>query len=238
MLSLEHPKNPCDASPLMVLDPRTQQFRKVSKDLEGSVLQIRSKVCYIRAMEDKELKAISSILSSLEGLDSQEKERVFKYVMERLGVSSPSHGKTILPLNNPHKEIVDQGDAPAVIHPPGITVNDIRSLKEEKKPESAIQMAALVAFYLQEIATGDEKRDSIDVNDVKKYFNQAGFPLPKIPKSALINTKAAGYFESADRGRYKLNPVGYNLVAYGLPAKSGTINAKRPKTQTKKKGKK
>jgi hypothetical protein len=33
----------------------------------------------------------------------------------------------------------------------------------------------------------------------------------------LIDAKASGYFESASRGEYKLNAVGYNLVAHNLP---------------------
>jgi hypothetical protein len=48
---------------------------------------------------------------------------------------------------------------------------------------------------------------------------------------ALNNTKKAGYIEVVDRGAYKLNPVGYNLVAHGMP---NSDNGKRKKTANKK----
>jgi hypothetical protein len=78
-------------------------------------------------------------------------------------------------------------------------------------------MAAVVAFYLSEVAPSDERRNAINVSDVQKYFKQAGFKLPKIPAKALLNAAAAGYFDPVGNGMYRLNPVGYNLVAHGLP---------------------
>jgi len=93
----------------------------------------------------------------------------------------------------------------------------IRDLKDEKQPESANQMAALVAYYLSEVANENERKDSINSSDVEKYFKQAGFKLPsKIPQT-LVNAAAAGYFDATGSGLYQLNPVGYNLVVHGLP---------------------
>jgi hypothetical protein len=53
-----------------------------------------------------------------------------------------------------------------------------------------------------------------------------------------VNAKNAGYFESAGGGRYKLNTVGYNLVAHNLPRGqvSGAVRsgaAKRRSTKGK-----
>lgn len=182
---------------------------------------------------DKEIKAIADILGSLEGLDSSARERVFKYVIERLGLqvnlpSSAVSGSTLIKTPDLEDEKVNFGSV-------SLNANgtDIRSLKEQKQPETAIQMAVLVAYYLQEVVSSEEKKDSIGVDDIQKYFKQAGFALPKIPVSALKNAKAAGYLESADRGTYKLNPVGYNLIAHGLPSKGGN-GARNAKKQAKK----
>lgn len=144
-------------------------------------------------MDDKEIKAIADILASLEGLDSQAKNRVFKYVAERMGIQ----GMTLEPLRVTDYVPAAQGDD----HISGAekSFSNIRSLKEEKRPDTAIQMAALVAYYLKEIASGEERKESIDVKDIEKYFVQANFPLPKIPVTALTNAKSAGYLESADR---------------------------------------
>jgi hypothetical protein len=36
-------------------------------------------------------------------------------------------------------------------------------------------------------------------------------------QQVLPDAKAAGYFDSVDRGKYKLTRVGYNLVTHSLP---------------------
>ncbi len=83
-------------------------------------------------------------------------------------------------------------------------------------------MACLVAYYLQELAPKNDRKQKISVQDLEKYFKQAPFKLPKRLDQLLVNAKASGYFESAERGEYKLNAVGYNLVVHGLPAKKGS----------------
>ena len=99
---------------------------------------------------------------------------------------------------------------------------DIRRLKELKKPGSANEMSALVAYYLAELASESEKKATIDVSDIEKYFKQAQFRLPKRMQMVAVNAKAAGYFDSAGGGQYKLNPVGYNLVVHSLPRGGST----------------
>lgn len=115
---------------------------------------------------------------------------------------------------------------------------DIKSFKQEKQPSSANEMAAIVAFYLSELGPQGEKKQEVKVADMLKYFKQAGFPLPRAPQVLLANAKNAGYFDGGKDGLYKLNPVGYNLVAYNLPrANSGSLVTKRkrkPKALPKK----
>jgi len=83
-------------------------------------------------------------------------------------------------------------------------------------------MATVVAYYLSEFAPEEDRRNSITVEDVQKYFKQAKFNLPAKPAQLLVDTKGAGYFDSIVRGEYKLNSVGYNLVAHSMPtAKPG-----------------
>lgn len=94
---------------------------------------------------------------------------------------------------------------------------DIRTLKDEKKPASARQMACLVAYYLQELAPADERKDTVSALDLEKYFKQAGFKLPRHLTQVLPDAKSSGYFDSGARGEYKLNAVGYNLVVHNLP---------------------
>lgn len=95
---------------------------------------------------------------------------------------------------------------------------DIRSLKEQKSPASASQMACVVAYYLQELAPENERKETVNAKDLQKYFKQAKFRLPRTIQQLLPDSRAAGYFDSATgKGEYALNAVGYNLVAHNLP---------------------
>jgi hypothetical protein len=161
-----------------------------------------------KSSADRELAAISIILQALKGLDGESIQRVLDYVFGRLSIAAPRHLKsatTIAPQSVP------SADSSPVRRP------SIRDLKEEKQPKSSNQMAALVAYYLSEIADAPERKEAVNNADIEKYFKQAKFKLPKSLSQTLLNATAAGYFDPTDRGLYRLNAVGYNLVAHGLP---------------------
>jgi hypothetical protein len=179
---------------------------------------------------DVELQAIQSILAAFANLDPEASKRVIGYVLERLKVSTQlldqqTTTPPLPPLVNPR-----QSEAPSV--------TDIRALKEQKNPRSAIEMTALVAYYLARLAPAGERKEEITSKDVNKYFNQAVYPLPGRPRKTLFDTKNAGYLDAGpSRGSYKLNPVGHNLVVHTLPA-TGQINsaqrARGPRRRAKK----
>jgi hypothetical protein len=95
---------------------------------------------------------------------------------------------------------------------------DIRSLRDEKQPRNQIEMAALVAYYVSNVLPAAERRDTIAATDITKYFGQAGYQSTTPARMTLFNAKTAGYLDASSTGKYKLNPVGYNLVTAGLPA--------------------
>jgi len=99
---------------------------------------------------------------------------------------------------------------------------DIRTLRNQKQPASALQMACVVAYYLQEHAPKDERTKEVTTSDLERLFKQAAFKLPSRMQQVLIDAKSAGYFESVDRGKYRLTRVGYNLVTHTLPKVSTT----------------
>lgn len=158
------------------------------------------------AGKDKELEAIGSIIGLLSPLDEGERSRVLEYVLRRLQMA------TIHPPTVPAGPVVEVPGAS-----PSRSVIDIRSLTAEKQPRSSNEMVALVAYYVSELAPQGELSDTVNLATIRRYFKMAGFPLPKIFRNVLVNAAAAGYLESASRGEYKLNPVGYNLVVHGLP---------------------
>lgn len=151
--------------------------------------------------------AIDQIVSALEGVNQDARITAILAACKHLNIDMSSgpqrHGSgTPLPTQTEH-------------HPQKM---DIRALKEEKNPDSAKQMACIVAYYLQELAPAGERKGTISTQDIEKYFKQAHFKLPKNVDQVLVDAKRSGYFESTTRGGYKLNAVGYNLVAHGLPA--------------------
>lgn len=159
--------------------------------------------------------AIDELIVALKDLDDTSRLIAIKAVVEHLNIAfvpSTLSNKNTISIAPPdsNNELNDYSTVRQ-------QVIDIQSLKENKNPLNDIEMACLVAFYLEHHAPKDERQAYITNKDIEKYFKQAKFPLPKAPHQVPINTKTAGYFDSAGRGKYKLNPVGYNLVAHKMP---------------------
>ena len=166
--------------------------------------------------------AIDEIISALSDLDEPTRAIAVKAACEHLGINSGMVGTTAstgqVTQSNASSTGINQQPPPPL--QPSTRVTDIRSLKEEKDPSNGIEMACIVAYYLENFAPEGESSPDVNKNDLEKYFKQAGFPLPKAVSQTLVDAKAAGYMDSGStRGRYKLNPVGYNLVAHSLPRK-------------------
>jgi hypothetical protein len=171
--------------------------------------------------KDPEFEAITAIVGALTPLDEEARLRVLDYSLRRLGLKAV--GQTAEPLP----------PAGAIATTPGtpdrtITLHDIRSLTDDKKPKSAIEMAALVGFYLAHLAPEPDRKTDITAADITKYFHDANFPLPGTPSMTLVHAKNAGYFDAgSSKGSYKLNPVGHNLVAHRLPASTSAASGAR-----------
>jgi hypothetical protein len=197
---------------------------------EPKLMSEQSDVKARRPSPDSEILAISTILASLEALEPEAVERVLSYIFQRLSVRKFSEGSPL-----PRRPV-----EPASMTPTSsfgllpTTRRDIRSFAEEKKPDTATEKAALIAFFLSELATIEERRDSIGQDEITRYFKQAGFPLPASPPMTLVHAKNAGFFEVVSAGQYRLNPVGYNLVAHRLPRASG-ITVQQPSRSAPKK---
>jgi len=184
---------------------------------------------------DVELKSIKAIAMALTPLNKDAQQRVLNYAIQHLGLSSPSQ-----PLASTGG-VANQGvDAAALIRATASSavtdqkLVDIRSLKEQKKPTTDIEMATLVAYYMKHAAPEKEPKDEIGTEDIEKYFIQAGYPLPSEKQFTLPNAKKAGYLESTSRGKYKLNSVGHNLVAHNMPRNHSASVPKAKKKISKK----
>jgi hypothetical protein len=175
-----------------------------------------------RGTADRELKAMSTILRAFEGLDGESIQRVLDYVMGRLSIDLPTRGA--------FPTAVSTNTAPDGAERRQVSIRD---LKNEKQPSTSNQMAALVAYYLSELAPVAERKDTVSTADLEKYYKQAGFRLPSALHKTLRNATASGYFDAISSGRYRLNPVGYNLVVHGLPRGGEAHPAPRPSAKKK-----
>ena len=174
--------------------------------------------------------AIDELIAALEPLEAMARQTAIRAACDHLSIpfqGSGALGSPLLSYSSGEPSPTDARVAGQV---------DIRTFKQQKAPASANEMACVLAYYLQHLAPADERKASISAADIDKYFNQAGFPLPRRSDQLLVNARAAGYFESAGRGAYKLNAVGHNLVAHSLPRTGGESTARQPSVRRRAKG--
>jgi len=170
-----------------------------------------------KAQSSKSLgSAIDDLIAALEPLDEECRRIAVKAACERLRVELP---QSVLKAGHPQSTPPEPAGARALTEPRQHAAIDIRSFASQKRPSTVNDRVALVAYYLSELAPDPERKDTIDKKDLEKYFKQARFPLPKRLGVALVHARHAGYLEPVAKGKYRLNPVGYNLVAHGLPRK-------------------
>ena len=179
------------------------------------------------ANTDPEFDAITAIVRALEPLDEEARARVLDYSLRRLG------------LARPFTPVGDTGSSGGAIQSAAsgpTTIHDIRTLREEKQPKSANEMAALVGYYLVHLAPEADRKAEINAADVTKYFHDANYPIPGNASMTLVHARNAGYFDAGDRGSYRLNPVGHNLVAHRLPAAAASARQRRVRPSIRKPG--
>jgi len=163
---------------------------------------------------DQEVQAIKEVLKALTPLSDKARASVLDYVVKRLDLSSAQITHSVVSGSTGQAVAASTASeagsgAAAPIH--------IKAFKEQKKPRSANEMAAVVAYYLANLLPSGQRKGTINQRDVETHFKIAEFPLPQQVRVTLPNAKAAGYFDSAGDGEYRLNAVGHNLVAHAMP---------------------
>jgi hypothetical protein len=173
--------------------------------------------------------AVDRVLEALRPLDDQGRQSVLLAVFNELKIELTGGAQQKLHPGSPEGALPPS----STVLREGGPVTDIRSFAQEKAPSTAVERVALVAYYVSELAPKEERKNSIDKKDLVMYFKQAGFPLPKRPEQALVNTRHAGYLDPLGDGKYRLNAVGHNLVAHGLPRLSASVKPGKRRTPHK-----
>src|SRR5687767_10594458 len=114
--------------------------------------------------------AIDQIIAALEGLDSDARGTALETARAHLkiaGAPVPPIAALDIKTHQPSAGGTQhqRHDAAA---PSASSARDIRSLRTEKNPKSAREMACVVAFYLQEVAPAGERKESISTADLEK----------------------------------------------------------------------
>lgn len=172
---------------------------------------------------EAEVGAIKTVLGALGPLSIAARQSVLDYVVKRLGLSGG--GESLEVHADPSQK--RQPLPPSTTH--------LKDFKEQKKPRTDSEMAAVIAYWLRDIAP--DRRDTVTRNDIEQYFKIGDHPLPKRPEFTLPNAKGAGYFELLGDGKYRLNPVGHNLVVHTLPRADTSSKGARPRRRVERKAK-
>jgi len=176
-----------------------------------------------------DLEAVRSIAETLQPFPDLDRERILRWVRERLGMSAPAAPAV------PHRpgEAATASPSSGASSAPGKlegargTRQDIRSFVAEKDPRNDIELSATVAYFYRFEAPEDEQREAITGNDLVEACRAADRPRPSRPAQTLVNAYKAGVLDRGAYGKYRLNSVGENLVAMVLPDHDGESKARR-----------
>lgn len=181
-----------------------------------------------------DLEAVRSIVDTLSKFDENDRNRILRWVCEKMGTTlaiQPSPGQ-VPPTASPSASI----ETPSALNPSpsfNSSSTDIRSFVDSKNPSSDMQFAAVVAYYYAFEAPEAERKLSIGSEDLQDACRKTGRRRLARPGQTLVNAAYNGLLDKAeDKGTYKINTVGENLVAVTLPD-SGS----KPKTASKAKRK-
>ena len=182
-----------------------------------------------------DLEAVRTIADTLAPFDKNDKERIVRWALERVGISVSS--QPVMPAS---PQIPDAVIQPSQVQPQASTPSgsDIKSFVSEKAPFSDNQFAATVAYYYEFEAPPEERKESISAQDLQEACRKIGRSRLGDPGKTLRNSHDVGLLDKgAERGTYKLNTVGENLVAVTLPGggSSSVKVTKKKRSASKKK---
>ncbi|MGH9506767.1 MAG: hypothetical protein ACRD13_07585, partial [Terriglobales bacterium] len=122
-----------------------------------------------------DLDAVKAIVEAVKDLAPRDQQRVFRWAAEKLGLPA-SRGE----VDEPAAEA--DGPASSVLpQPEGSPQNagDLRAFVAAKAPKSDVQIAVTVAYFLQFLAPGGDRRDAISAADLRDGCRKARVKQPK-----------------------------------------------------------
>jgi hypothetical protein len=155
--------------------------------------------------------AAKAIYEKLKDVPQERQEKILRWVCESLGIALPTR---YIEKPGPPSSIDQLPESPSETEQQPI---DIKSFITSKKPRNDMQFAAAVAYYYRFVAKPDERLETINAEGLQNASRQARGGALHNPKATLNNAVASGFLDRAERGSFRLNTVGENLVAMTLP---------------------
>jgi hypothetical protein len=184
---------------------------------------------------DSDFDAAKAVADQLKGLDKERQQRVLRWVAESLNLElAASSGDMQRQADMRLRDLTGRHQQ-APLQTQQNRPTDIKSFVDAKQPKSDVQFAAVVAYYYRFEAPVETRKDAIDAQTLQEGSRLAGRRRPPKPLMTLNNAKNLGYLDSAERGQFRINSVGENLVAMTLPG-SGAESSRTTSRPTKRRG--
>lgn len=180
-----------------------------------------------------EFDALRTVIQTLVGFSPDVQRWILRQAAEKSGIAIA--GADTANTNSELGTVV--GEKSGGNKPDNIPV-DIKTFTQSKNPKNDVQFATVVAYYHRFEAKEEERKASINGDDLEDACRKVVWSRPKRPSMTLVNAAAAGLLDKVGNGSYEINAVGENLVAITLPGGSEAVTNNKPirkKKPTKKK---
>ncbi len=169
------------------------------------------------ATSGSDFDAAKAVAEQLKGMEKERQQRILRWVAESLSLDlgiAPATERQTAEATASGGATSSHEEAQLHRHP---RPADIKSFVDSKRPKSDVQFATVVAYYYRFEASAENRKDSIDAEVLQEAARLAGRRRPPKPLATLNNAKTLGYLDSPERGQFRINSVGENLVAMTLP---------------------
>lgn len=160
--------------------------------------------------------AAKAVAEQLRDMEKERQQRILRWVAESLnldlGMAPATERRTVETTAGRVSTSPQEEEQQRHRRPP-----DIKSFVDSKRPKSDVQFATVVAYYYRFEASAENRKQSIDADTLQEAARLAGRRRLSKPLKTLNNAKTLGYLDSAERGQFRINSVGENLVAMTLP---------------------
>lgn len=179
------------------------------------------------AQQLDDLNAVRQLVDTLEKFDKADQERIIRWAREKLGLNV---------IQQPSTPTTSPIPAQTFLQPSENRAKDLKSFVNEKNPSSDMQFAVTVAYYYKFEAPESVKKDAINSDTLQDAARLSSRARLTNPGQTLINASFNGMLDKAEeKGAYKINTVGENLVAMTLPQNSNTKTIKKKQKSQKNK---